>query len=267
MCHDAKAAPPIYAPPTTTVDAAPLSLTSVDGATFAAFLARPAQPSGAGVLVLPDNAGLSGFYEQLAVHLAEEGHTALAIDYFGRTAGTGYRERDEGFGQMEQLMKHLAMLTPDGLYGDIVAAADHLRAPDGGNCRAVVALGFCFGGRYAFFAAAPRFGLAGVIGFYGVPGSAGPYGPGPTQHAAGLRAPILALFGGADHGIPPSEVAAFGDALTKAGVEHQIVIYPGAPHSFFDRKQNEYAEACGDAWRRVRAFLQERSTSPDASLA
>ena len=40
-----------------------------------------------------------------------------------------------------------------------------------------------------------------------------------------------------------------------AGVEHEVVTYPGAPHSFFDRKQEEFAEASEDAWRRVLDFL------------
>jgi len=31
---------------------------------------------------------------------------------------------------------------------------------------------------------------------------------------------------------------------------------PGATHSFFDRKQTEFAEASADAWRRVQAFVR-----------
>jgi len=41
-----------------------------------------------------------------------------------------------------------------------------------------------------------------------------------------------------------------------AGVEHEIVTYPGAPHSFFDRKQEEFADASEDAWRRVLDFVR-----------
>jgi carboxymethylenebutenolidase len=78
---------------------------------------------------------------------------------------------------------------------------------------------------------------------------------GPTQHAAELAAPVLGLFGGADEGIPPSMVDEFDAALTAAGVEHEVVAYPGAPHSFFDRRNEEFADACADAWRRVLAFL------------
>jgi carboxymethylenebutenolidase len=63
------------------------------------------------------------------------------------------------------------------------------------------------------------------------------------------------LFGGADANIPPDQVAAYDAALSEAGVEHELVTYPGAPHSFFDRSFEQHAEACEDAWRRVLAFL------------
>src|SRR5690349_18004389 len=91
MCYDADAAPPPYGPPLTTATATDLVLASADGTRFDAVLALPGRSTGTGVLVLPDNRGLSGFYDQLVVRLAERGHPALALDYFGRTAGTGRR--------------------------------------------------------------------------------------------------------------------------------------------------------------------------------
>ena len=62
-------------------------------------------------------------------------------------------------------------------------------------------------------------------------------------------------MGGADQAITADDVAAFEAALATAGVEHEVVTYKGAPHSFFDRKQADFAEASADAWRRVVAFL------------
>jgi carboxymethylenebutenolidase len=50
-------------------------------------------------------------------------------------------------------------------------------------------------------------------------------------------------------------VATFERALGAAGVEHEVVTYDGAPHSFFDRKHDEFADASADAWRRVLAFV------------
>ena len=60
---------------------------------------------------------------------------------------------------------------------------------------------------------------------------------------------------GADHAIGPDQVAALEAALEAAGVEHEVVTYPGAPHSFFDRKQEEFAAESADAWERTLAFL------------
>jgi carboxymethylenebutenolidase len=66
---------------------------------------------------------------------------------------------------------------------------------------------------------------------------------------------VLGLFGGADENIPQDQIDDYDSALAAAGVEHELVTYPGAPHSFFDRKFEQYAEACEDAWRRVLSFL------------
>ena len=68
-------------------------------------------------------------------------------------------------------------------------------------------------------------------------------------------------MGGADEGIPVEDVQAFEQALEEAGVEHEIAIYDGAPHSFFDRKFEEFADASADAWNRTLAFV-EQHTSP-----
>lgn len=258
MCYDVDAVPPFYGPPVTAVTTEPLVLnSSADDVAFAAFLARPADSTGTGVLVLPDNRGLSGFYEQFTIRLAEQGFTALAIDYFGRTAGLDYRNRGEEFARMDNLMpRHLAKITRETLFGDVTTAIDHLgreRDPNGSS-GAVVSIGFCLGGRFAFQTAAARFGLSGVIGLYGFPGSLNNV-PGPAQQADTLSAPILAFWGGGDEGIPPSTVAHFDQALTAAGVKHEFVTYPGAPHGFFELGTRGFDDACADVWRRVLAFL------------
>jgi carboxymethylenebutenolidase len=79
------------------------------------------------------------------------------------------------------------------------------------------------------------------------------------QRAAELQAPILGLMGGADEGITSDDVAAFDKALTEAGVEHELMTYEGAPHSFFDRRQEQFADASEDAWQRVLGFFDRYS--------
>ena len=66
-------------------------------------------------------------------------------------------------------------------------------------------------------------------------------------------------MGGADEGIPVDVVREFERALEEAGVEHEIVIYDGAPHSFFDRKFEQFADASEDAWQRALAFVAQHT--------
>jgi carboxymethylenebutenolidase len=75
------------------------------------------------------------------------------------------------------------------------------------------------------------------------------------------RCPVLALFGGADEGISSDDVERFERALKEAGVQHEAVTYPGAPHSFFDRRQTEFTDASADAWRRVLEFVKMHASS------
>ena len=248
MCFELDSTPPIPAIAGAAVDHRDLVLEAADGNRFAAFAASPAAPAATGIAILPDVRGLYRFYEELALRFAERGYPAIAFDYFGRTAGAAKRDAD--FPDPE----HVAQTTPDGIQSDVAAAVAQLRSPEGGGCRAVLTVGFCFGGRHSWLAAAGGHDLAGAVGFYGMPGERNGQ-PGPTQRAAEIAAPILALQAGDDAHITAEANAAFDDALTAALVEHDIVTYAGAPHSFFDRKQEQFAEASDDAWRRVLAFV------------
>jgi carboxymethylenebutenolidase len=221
-----------------------------DGNRFAAFAAEPEEPSNVGVVILPDVRGLYRFYEELALRFAERGMAAVAFDYFGRTAGTA--KRDDDF----EYMPHVDETTAAGIQADVAACIAHLR--DHG-CRSIFTVGFCFGGRNSWLSAAAGYGLAGAIGFYGRPGEGRDGTAGPAQRAAELQAPILALQAGADANITAADNAAFEQALREAGIEYELVTYDGAPHSFFDRKQEEFAAASEDAWARVLAFIETHS--------
>jgi carboxymethylenebutenolidase len=231
-----------------------LTLESADGTPFAAALAECPEPTGGpAVIVLPDVRGLYRFYVDLAERFVTAGHHAIAIDYFGRTAGVD--ERDDEF----DFMTHTMQTTPAQVQADIAAAREALAERTGAT--SFVTMGFCFGGAQSDLAGAnPDLGLDAVISFYGMlnPQRAGLDSddfPSPLQHADEIRTPVLALFGGADELIPPDDIEAFDAALTRNGVPHEIHSYPGAPHSFFDRSFEEHAEASADAWRRVLDFL------------
>jgi carboxymethylenebutenolidase len=227
MCFDTDSTPPIPVISGAAVSHDDLVLEAADGTRFAAFSASPDEPGTTGVVILPDVRGLYRFYEELALRFAERGFPAIAFDYFGRTAGV--EKRDDDF----EYMPHVQQTTPAGVQADVAASVAHLRST---GVTSVFTVGFCFGGRNSWLAAAEGLGLAGAIGFYGQPGERNGV-PGATARAAEINAPILALQAGDDANITAEDNAAFDAALTAAGVEHDVVTYDGAPHSFFDRKQ------------------------------
>src|SRR6187200_1187562 len=193
MCFDLDSAPPIPPISGAAVSHDDLVLQSSDGNRFAAFHATPDEPATTGVVVLPDVRGLYRFYEELALRFAERGYPALAFDYFGRTAGI--EKRDDDF----EYMPHVQQTTPAGVQADVAACVEHVRAR---AATSVFTVGFCFGGRNSWLASAGGHGLAGAIGFYGRPGPGNDGTPGPIQRAGDMKAPILALQGGDDPGIP-----------------------------------------------------------------
>jgi carboxymethylenebutenolidase len=253
MCFDLDSRPPIVPIAGGALDSERLVLTAADGNRFLGFRARAAEPTGAGIVILPDVRGLHPYYEELALRFAEHGVDALAIDYFGRTAEID-APRDDSF----DYKPHVEATTWDGLQADIQAAAAAHRSADDGRVRSLFTIGFCFGGQTSFLTAELGLDLAGVIGFYGPPNRPRANGmPMPLDGVASMQGPILGLFGGADGGIPPEAIAEFDEALTTAGVDHRLITYPGAPHSFFDRKAAEFADASAAAWDEVLAFISE----------
>jgi len=242
MCFDDDSAPPIPPLSGAAVSHADLVLESADGTAFSAFLAE-AEEQGPGVVILPDVRGLYRFYEELALRFAERGITALAFDYFGRTAGIGKRENDWDY------MPLVQQLTMEQVQADVGACVAHLRTL---GCAPIFTVGFCYGGSGSWAAAASGHGLAGAVGFYGRPSRM-------IDLVPQLEAPILALQGGADQGIPHEDNLAFEEALRAAGKDYELVEFEGAPHSFFDRKQEEFQAASDEAWQRTLAFIAARS--------
>jgi carboxymethylenebutenolidase len=257
MCVDNDSRPPIPPIAGGSAGARDLRLVAADGTRLMAHAARASAPTGAGIVVIPDVRGLHVYYKELADRFAEAGVDAVAIDFFARTAPSD--DRGEGFDFMAQV----PLTKPETLQADIAAAAAYLRGPEGGGVRSLFAVGFCFGGALAYLQAASGLGYAGVIGFYGWPLGLKrwPDRPKPIDAVARYACPVLSIFGGADEGIPQSAIDAFDAACRQAGVKHEVTVYPGAPHSFFDRKQTEFAEASADAWRRVQAFVRRHTAA------
>src|SRR3954467_15121721 len=173
MCFDTDSLPPIPVLSGGAGAHEDLVLESSDGGRFAAFAALPDEASDTGVVILPDVRGLYRFYEELALRFAERGYAGMGIDYFGRTAGV--EKRGDDF----EYRPHVEQTTPEGVQADVGAAAAWLR---GRGFATVFTVGYCFGGRNSWLAAAGGHGLAGAVGFYGRP---------PLDATDRMGAPIL----------------------------------------------------------------------------
>jgi carboxymethylenebutenolidase len=257
MCYDDQAKPPLPPGEAGKAHGEQIVLTAADGNRFHAYTALPAGAQGAksAVIIYPDVRGLHQFYRELALRFAEVGVPAIAIDYFGRTAGlTG---REEGF----EYMPHVQQIRVDSFTNDVKAALAWLHEKLGPDTATFV-VGFCMGGSLTLLTGTNRdLGFSGLIPFYA--GMTRDFGGAGTvlANATRIASPVVGFFGGADQGIPESAVHELDTKLDQAGVAHRVTIYPGATHSFFDRRSAEFAAASEDAWKQLLAFIQTRQPS------
>src|SRR5919112_702043 len=222
MCHDHDSRPP--APPRSgdVAERGVLTLTAADGTDFSAAYAAPAGTPRVGVVVLPDIRGLHPYYVALAERFAQTGAVAVAIDYFGRTAGLcgdpGTRAEDFDW------QAHIPRTTPEGIDADITAAVAYLRqrtTPD----LPVVTVGFCFGGSHSWRQSGGDLDLAGCVGFYGRPSLVG-------DAATRAHLPTVMLIAGADKATPVDDQLRLADTMREAGAAVHAIVFDGAPHSF-----------------------------------
>src|SRR3982074_3154368 len=204
MCYTDDARPPLPPVGGAASDHGDIHLTAADGNRLMAYYARAQKPTGAGIVVMPDVRGLHSFYKELAQRFAEAGIDAVAIDYFGRTAGLG--NCDEGF----EFMPHVEKTTQENIAKDVSAAIAYLKSKDGGAVKSVFTVGFCFGGSSSWNQSALQPRLNGAIGFYGRPPRSEPY-------VSKMKAPLLLLLAGADAATPPE---AFHEVDKKLAAGH-----------------------------------------------
>lgn len=205
--------------------------------------ASAAEPRGA-VLVIHENRGLNDHIRSVAGRFAAAGYSALALDLLSEEGGTA------ALGDVANATAALgaAGQNPQRFVEDMRAAMDELERRVPGA--AIGAIGFCFGGGMMWQLTAsgdPR--LAAVAPFYG-----------PLPQGANFSessAAVLGIYGELDARVNATREAADA-ALTAAGLEHEIVTFPGANHAFFnDTGMNYNAAAAEEAWTRVLAWFEQ----------
>jgi dienelactone hydrolase len=198
------------------------TITYRDGdVTLKGFLAVPATLAGKapGVLVVHDWYGCGPYAQQRAKELAARGYVAFALDMYGD--GKVVSTREDASALAGGFYKDLPLMVRRARAGLAVLSAqatvDQAR---------MASIGFCFGGTVSLNLARSGDPLAGVVSFHGGLKAAVPVA------AGGIKAKVLVLHGGADPFVPPADVAAFMDEMTKAKALWRMETYGGAVHSF-----------------------------------
>jgi carboxymethylenebutenolidase len=213
---------------------------AANGGTAPGYLARP-EGNAPGVVVIQEWWGLNDHVKDVAERFAEAGFAALAPDLYRGQVAT---EPDEA--------RKLAMALefPKALE-DIQGAADYLLAQPFVEPKQVGVVGFCMGGRLAGQAAVNLKRLGAVVAFYGAAELS-------EEEVARIDAPLLAIYGENDQGYPAEMIARNRTRLEQAGKTHEIMIYLGAPHAFFNdsRPHIYHKSAAEDAWARTLAWFR-----------
>ncbi|HEY8201589.1 MAG TPA: dienelactone hydrolase family protein, partial [Actinomycetota bacterium] len=186
-----------------------------------------------GVLVIHENRGLNDWVRSVAGRLARDGYAALAVDLLSEEGGTGR------FGDPAEATAALGKVPQERFVQDMKAGVTELlrRAPG----RKLGIVGFCFGGGQVWQLLAsgePR--LAAAAPFYG-PSPASP-------DFSGSKAAVLAVYGELDSRVNAGQKVVT-DALEKAKLPHEVKVYKGADHAFFNDTGPRYnAEAARAAY-------------------
>ncbi|MGH3457613.1 dienelactone hydrolase family protein [Aeromicrobium sp.] len=212
-----------------------------DRDTFGTF-AEASDPKGA-VLVIHENRGLTDHIKSVAGRFATSGYSALAVDLL--SAGGGTKEFDDE----AEIMQQLSEAQPDDLVADMTAAIDELerRVPDA----KIGAIGFCFGGGMVWqLVQSGEERLAAASPFYGTTPEEGP-------DFADSNAAVLGVYAELDDRVNATRDGAEA-ALQDAGLEHEIVTYPGVDHAFFNATGDNYDKAQAEkAYAKVTSWFDE----------
>ena len=213
-----------------------------NGHTCQGYFAAPESGSGPAIVVIQEWWGLVPHIEDLVNRFASAGFVAVAPDlYHGKTAKS---PDDAG--------KMLMELDVARAQKEIAGAGAFLLSRSECSSKTYGVAGFCMGGALAQYAATTDANCGAAVSFYGGFKKV-------TLDWNDLHGPLLLIYGENDQSVPPEEGRKREQAITDAGKEAELVIYPGATHAFFNDTRPEVynAEAAKDAWNRTLGWFRK----------
>jgi carboxymethylenebutenolidase len=195
-------------------------------------------PNGTGpwsaVIMYPDAGGVRDTFTDMASTLAGFGYAVLLPDVYYRrgswepfSMATAFSDPD----QRARLMKLVSSVTPDMMASDAGAFLEFLAQRPEVRGGGVGVCGYCMGGRTSVIVAGRQpDGVAAAGSIHGG-GLANDEPTSPHLLADRMKATVYVAGAENDHSFTPQQAETLDKALTAAGVNHTIEIYPAA-HGF-----------------------------------
>jgi len=200
------------------------------------------------------------YIADIARRFARAGYLAIAPELYARQGDP------RGYSEIGKLLSEVVSKVPDAQVMADLDGAVKWAGANGGNLGKAGITGFCWGGRITWLYAEQSQNVKAAVAWYGqlvgTPSALTPKHP--LELAAGLKAPVLGLYGGQDGGIPVSSIDQMKDALAAAGKNgnaaaraSEFVLYPDAPHAFHaDYRPSYRKEAAEDGFKRALAWFK-----------
>jgi carboxymethylenebutenolidase len=259
----AAAALPVMAQNVVKTDTAGLTvgevMVNVKGYNVPVYRAQPAGKTGLPVvLVISEIFGVHEYIADVARRFAKQGYLALAPELFARQGDP------TSYGTMAELLREVVSKVPDEqVMGDLDGVMAWAR-DNGGNTQKAGITGFCWGGRITWLYCGHNPQMKAGVSWYGrVVGDKTALTPRqPVDVAAGLKLPVLGLYGGKDSGIPLASVEQMKAVLAQGSSGSQFVVYPNAPHAFHADYRPSYVEAdAKDGWEKALGWFRKHGVA------
>ena len=254
----AAAALPVSAQSVVTTDTAGLTagvvMLNINGQQVPVYRAQPEGKSNLPVvLVISEIFGVHEHIADVARRFAKQGYLALAPELFVRQGDASK------YPNIGELIKEVIAKVPDAQVMSDLDAVVAWAKKNGGNTDKLAITGFCWGGRITWMYAAHNPGVKAGAAWYGrLVGAASPLSPQhPIDIAAGLKAPVLGLYGAKDAGIPLETVEQMKAALAKGSSKSDFMVYASSGHAFHADYRPSFVEAdAKDGWQRCLAWFK-----------
>ncbi len=210
------------------------------------------------VLVLQEIFGVHEHIQDICRRFAKLGYLAIAPEMFARQGDVSQ------LSNIQEIRKVVSKVPDAQVMSDLDATVAWAASSAKGNINKLGITGFCWGGRIVWLYSAHNPKVKAGVAWYGrLVGENTPLTPKhPVDIAAGLKVPILGLYGGNDDGIPVETVEQMRKALKAGGNTSEIVLYPDTPHAFFaDYRPSYRKEQAEDGWKRLQAWFKQHGVT------